>query len=172
MIDFLLTPEGDLSFVEDQLENNRLKIDFYKTKSNALRILFDIAAGAELEPSSTALTINFNVLTNTPNKKALIAKDERYLIQQLLMRLKTSLGELPERQEIGSTLETVKHKRLNDKTTKAAVEAIVSSAIQDLYDGYLVKATPVIDKTDGYKQIMNVEIYKDNNLLLNYEMEG
>ena len=173
MIDLLLTPSGDLSFIEEQHQNKQLKIDFYKSKNKALRVTFFVEGSGEAnKPSAKSLAIHFNILTKKANKKALLVTDNKYLTQQVTIRLQTALGELPQRTDIGSRLETVRHKNLNSLDTISSVEQIVSEAIKDILDDYTVKATPKITKENGYKQIMNVDIYKSKELLLNYELEG
>ena len=83
--------------------------------------------------------INFKLTKLENDKRAMLVKDNAFLIQQIYMRLKTSLGELPLRNEIGSTIEKIKHKNLNDEKTKNDTEEIVKNAIKDiklLYQSY------------------------------------
>ena len=102
----------------------------------------------------------------------MLVKDNAFLIQQIYMRLKTSLGELPLRNEIGSTIEKIKHKNLNDEKTKNDTEEIVKNAIKDILYDYSIKAIPkIINNGTDYKQIMKVMIYESNDLLFVYETE-
>ena len=170
-MDFLITPSGDLSFSEVKNESKRLTVNFYQGKDRSLRVNFDIETYEELLPQKNTLTITFDVYDIKENKRVLLVKDDAYISQQILMRLKTSLGELPLRQEIGSMMETVMHKDLMDSAIHRKVEKIVSEAIRDLIDDYSVKAIPSVSKIDGYNQCIKVYIYKDNSLLISYEME-
>lgn len=170
-MDFLITPSGDLLFSEEKNESKRLKIDFYQSKNKALKINFDIETYGETLPQKDTLIVTFDVPEIKENKRVPIVKDEAYISQQVIMRLKTSLGELPLRQEIGSMIETVMHKNLMDSAIHNKVENIVGEAISGLIDGYSVKAVPTVSKNNGYNQTIKVYIYKDNSLLTSYEME-
>lgn len=172
MMDFLITPSGDLAFSEVTKETQRLEISFYNSKTKAVRINFDIDTYSYDMPKKDTLVINFDIRKIKNNKRAMMVSDDAYLMQQILMRLKTNLGELPERLEIGSKIETVMHKNLQEKSTQKQVEQIVSNAIKDLLYNYSVKAVPIIQKDNDYRQIMNVMIYENNELIFTYEMEG
>lgn len=171
-MDFLLTPNGDLAFTESHRENKKLKINFYKTKSRALKVDFEMDTYLTYNPPKDSLTITFDINHIKNDKKAMMVKDDAYKIQQILMRIKTSLGELPERQEIGSKIETVMHKNLHSSSTISKVEQVVGDAIRGLVSNCTIIAKPYVKKESEYKQIMNVMIYQDEELLLTYEMEG
>lgn len=171
-MDLLITPSGDLLFTEVNDENRKLVITFYKSMGKALKINFNVQGDFKEQPSDNTLIISFDVSHKLKNKRASIVKDDAYKMQQIFIRLKTSLGELTNRTSIGSTLETVKHKNLNDSQIKSQIESIVSKAINDILTDFIVEATPEINKENGYKQIMNIKIYEDNELLTTYRMEG
>lgn len=171
MTDFLITPEGDLVFSESNNDSKRLVINFYKSKVKALKISFDMEGYGKLKPNKNSLTIDFDILEIKNNKRVELIQDDAYLMQQILMRLKTSLGELPLRQEIGSMIETVMHKEITDKALHKKIEKIVSNTIKDLISDCAVKVIPKIEKSDRYNQCIEIYIYKDNSLLLNYGLE-
>ena len=172
MTDFFITKNGDLTFEQNNNKKNKLKIMFYKTKSNALKIDIKVDSYESIKRNKNSLKINFKLTKLENDKRAMLVKDNAFLIQQIYMRLKTSLGELPLRNEIGSTIEKIKHKNLNDEKTKNDTEEIVKNAIKDILYEYSIKAIPKIinDGTD-YKQIMKVMIYESNDLLFVYETE-
>lgn len=171
-MDLLITPSGDLFFTEIDKESSRLLITFYKSINNALKVDFDVQGNSKNQSSEGSLMVSFDISHKLRNKRAAIVKDDAYKIQQIYIRLKTSLGELAYRTSIGSTLETVKHKNLNDSQIKSQVESIVAKAINDVLTNFTVEAAPEINKENGYKQIMNIKIYENNELLTTYQMEG
>lgn len=171
-MDLLITPSGDLAFTEINSKNKRLSVNFFKSMNNALKIDFDIEGNYQEHPQKDTFVIKFNISHKLKNKRAEIVKDDAYKMQQVLIRLKTSLGELPERLTIGSMLEIVKHKNLNDEHVRLKVENIVSTAINGILSDFKVVAKPEINKDNGYKQIMNIKIYENNELLTTYTMEG
>lgn len=171
MTDFLITPSGDLVFSEVDNDSKRLAINFYKSNVKTLKVSFDMEAYDKLEASKDSLTITFDLLEIKNNKRADLVQDDAYLMQQILMRLKTSLGELSLRQEIGSMIETVIHKELTNKALHSKIEKIVSDAIKDLFSDYSVKAIPRVEKSNGYNQCIDIYIYKDGSLLLSHGLE-
>lgn len=171
-MDLLITPSGDLLFTEVNNKNSKLIVNFYKSNEKALRINFDVQGDLKTSPSKNTLIVSFDISQKLKNKRALTVKDDAYKTQQIYIRLKTSLGELENRMSIGSTLETVKHKNLNDVNIISQVENIVSKAINDILTDFTVKAIPEIKKENGYKQIMNIKIYKNDEILTTYQMEG
>lgn len=172
MIDFLITPSGDLAFTEIEKENQTLEISFYKTKTQALKISFEMDTYLTNTPKKDSLVVYFDLLSIKNNKRAMLVEDDAYKMQQIFMRIKTSLGELPERPEVGSKIETVMHQNIHDKAVQSKVERIVGDAIKDIVYNHSVKAIPTVIKDNDYKQVMNVMIYEDDDLLLTYEMEG
>lgn len=172
MTDFFITKSGDLAFEQNNNKKNKLKIMFYKTKTKALKIDIKIDSYETIKRSKNSLKINFKLTKLENDKKAMLVKDNAFLMQQIYMRLKTSLGELPLRNEIGSTVEKIKHKNLNDEKTRSDTEEIVKNAIKDILYDYSVKAIPrIINNGTDYKQIMKVMIYESNDLLFVYETE-
>lgn len=171
MKDFMITPYGDLMFTETNTESRSLCISFYKSNSSVLRISFDTYSYEEIQPSNNALTISFDLNEIKNNKRVSIVSDETCLVQQILMRLQTSLGELSLRSDIGSRLEVVMHQNIMDKKVQDNIKKLVLESIKDLLSDPVIKVTPLIDKSDGYEQCVSLKIYQDGSLLLNYEME-
>lgn len=171
MTDFLLSPNGDIMFSEVNSESNRLILNFYKCNTKVLKIDFDMEGYGDELPNNNTLTITFDVNAIKYNKRADLVKSDAYLMQQILMRLKTSLGELPMREEIGSMVETVMHKDIRDQAIHSKLEKIIGDAISDLMVDYSVKVVPKVDKSNGYDQCINAYIYKDDYLLLRYGLE-
>lgn len=172
MADFAITSRGDIYFVENYKSYNKLKISFYRTDSKSmLRIRFHSVADEINTGSSNSLIIRFDVNTLQYNKQAAIVRDNEADIQKINMILRTSLGELAERPEIGSTIETVIHKDINDQSIKDEIVTIITNALSDIIGEPIVKVYPVINTDNGYRQCMKVVIYNGNTLLTNYEME-
>jgi phage baseplate assembly protein W len=169
--DFLLTPSGDVCFTEVDTDENKLTINFFKSPSPVLKINFNTENTGSNNIKNNTLIIKFDVYKTKYNKKIELVKSNAYVIQQIIIRLKTVLGELSLRSDAGSLLETVMHKDLNDVKVKSQVEKIVANAISDLLDDCTVSATPIVKYDNGYKQIMNIQIYNYGDLLLTYETE-
>lgn len=171
MVDLLLTATGDVAFIETKEEKSRLKLTFFKTSGKAVKINFYTENIEEPKASNNGLTIKFNIENIKNNKRILTVKNDAYRVQQIKMRIKTSLGELPERTNIGSTLETVIHKRLYDSDVISKTKSIITEALTDIIEDLYIEAEPIIKKVDSYEQLMRIYIYSGNNLLLTYETE-
>lgn len=169
--DFKITSKGDLVFLDETNKNEKMQIEFYKAKSNALRIEFAVKNTSENLTRQNSLTINFEVIKPKNNKKAKIISNDSYLIQQALIRIKTVQGELYKRPNVGSTLEPIMHKNIYDSKIIGLVESKISEALKDIMDNYIVKATPIIERNNGYRQVIKIKVYNNNALLINYEME-
>lgn len=172
MTDFLITPSGDLVFSEANNDEKRLTIKFYKSNTKVLKIGFDTEEYATLKANENALTIKFDILEVKNNKRANLIQDEAYIMQQILIRLRTSLGELPLRQEIGSMLETVMHKDLDDKSVHNKIKNIISDSISDLLYDYSIEIVSEVEKSDRYHQRIKAYIYKEDSLFMSYGLEG
>lgn len=170
-MDFLITPSGDLAFMEEDNSLNKLCVTFYKSSIHPLRITFGVEVCEPKEAGENALTVMFNVEEIKNNKRVPIASDKVFTTQQILMRLKTSLGELANRTTIGSTIEKIMHKDISDSKVQESFKKIVSSAIEDLLTEHTIKVRPVVKKDNGYKQCMEIYIYEGNTLLTSQEME-
>lgn len=171
MVDFLLTPTGDLVFTEIEEEKTRLKLSFFKSAGKALKINFNVEDSEYPTRNNNTLVINFNLENIKNNKRILTVKDNAYLMQQIIIRFKTSLGELPLRSTYGSLLETTMHKNLHDIETRKDIEKKATDAIADLLDDFYVKATPIINRVNGYNQTMCLTVYENDEEILRYEME-
>ena len=134
-----------------------------KTASYALK--------SKIKNEEHMMNITFNLNKIKYNKKIFSVSDKDYIIQQIKIRLRTSLGELPLRKTFGSTLETQMHKDIQDKIVQKNIENIVSSIVSEFLKNYSIKVIPYIDRNNGYYQTFKINIYSNNSLILEYEME-
>lgn len=171
MTDFLISSTGDLVFSDTKRGEEKLTISFYKSNTAPLKVNMEFYNRDEIESAEGSFTIYFDFNKIEENKRVPLAKKDSYIIQQIQMRLMTSLGELKNRSEIGSIMETVMHKNINDRKVQEKVKSIVADAISDLVEDCTIKTVPFISTDNGYKQCLKVYIYRDNNLLTTYEME-
>lgn len=165
--DFKISKTGDLIFKENDITSNKIKINFILSKTNACKICFDFNEFYALEPSSHALKVKFDLVEKTANKSISILKEEEALAQLLLLKLKTTLGELPLRQAFGSKISMLRHKEINNSNLKL-LEEYITDCISDIVSEPTVKASAYIDYSNGYNQTVKVRIYDKNKNVLNY----
>lgn len=168
-MDFQLTSNGDISFCESNIDNGS-KIFFYKTKTKVLKINFNINRSMNVQRDTNSLLISFNYEPIKNNKRINIIKDEAFLIQQIMIRIKTSLGELPYRQDVGSKIETIIHKDISDSKNIETIRQIVSDAIKDIIDDYKVTAKASVSYDNGYSQCVIIKIIKENTAIFTYKI--
>ena len=174
MIDFLLNSDKDDIMIEQSNRSRQLKIQFNVAESSKkLKIQFFVETIARPKQIVCPLKINFMIgNTNNPYTKEKIymtpvcANNEVYTIQQIMIKLKTELGEVLQRPLLGSRLVEYRHKDKFDKSNLLAIKDIVEGIVND--DNYIVKVRPNVDE----KQIMSwhniyIEIeHKETNRVL------
>ena len=85
MTDFFITKNGDLAFEQNNNKKNKLKIIFYKTKSNALKIDIKVDSCESIKRNKNSLKINFKLTKLENDKRAMLVKDNAFLIQQMII---------------------------------------------------------------------------------------
>lgn len=170
LADFKISKTGDLIFKENDITSNKIKINFVLSGTNACKVCFDFNEFVEVTPSKNALKVQFNLVEKTANKSIVMLKEEEALSQLLLMKLKTTLGELPLRPEFGSKISLLKHKDINNSNLRL-LEEYIADCISDVVSEPTVKATAYIDYRNGYNQTVQVRVYDKNKNILSYILE-
>lgn len=171
MVDFMLSPKGDILFTESNKLKSQTEISFFISKGKPLKIDFHIHEYPNNETKEGQVLVTFNLMDKKYDKHALLANDDVSLIQQIIIRVRTTLGELKHRDTIGSEIETVMHKHLNEQSTEKLLSSVIRNALVDLITDVDVIVEPVVKKGIGYKQYMKAYIFRGNNILTTYEME-
>lgn len=168
--DFKVSKTGDLIFKENDITSNKVKVSFVLSKTSTCKICFDFNECEQAKPSNNALKIQFNLVEKTANKSVLMLNQEDALGQLLFLKLKTTIGELPQRQEFGSKISLMRHKDINNSNLKQ-LEDYITECISDIVSDPTVKATSHIDYSNGYNQTVKIRIYNKNKNILNYILE-
>lgn len=165
--DFKITKTGDLIFKENDITSNKIKVSFVLSRTNACKVCFDFNEFETITPSKNALKIQFDLVEKTANKSITVLKEEEALAQLMLLKLKTTIGELPLRETFGSKISLLKHKDINDTNLKL-LEDYITDCVSDIVSQPTVKATAYIDYSNGYNQTVIVRIYDKNKNVLSY----
>lgn len=168
--DFQIDKSGDIMFREQFKENSSLNISFYLSKTKAQKIMFDLIDFKKNEPSEYALKISFDINKSLANKSVSIINEENALNQLIIIKLKTTLGELPYRKNFGSKISLMKHKEIN-ATNLSQLEAYVRECLKDIIPNPVVEAKPYINYDNGYNQTVILTVYNGNKQILNYILE-
>nr|DAS34045.1 MAG TPA: hypothetical protein [Caudoviricetes sp.] len=151
MIDFLLDIDKDDIILGPSRRSNSLSIQFnIGQKTNKLKIQFFVETVTRPKLKTNALNIKFKVKPKEDdylNKKLYsvdVCKDnEDYEVQQIMLRLKTELGEVQPYSDYGSRLVEYRHEDKFDKSNLHEIKEIVEGIVDiDKYDVYV---TPNVD---------------------------
>lgn len=165
--DFKINKTGDLVFKENDIESNKIKVSFVLSQTNSCKIYFDLNEFETIVPSSHALNIQFDLVQKTANKSVSVLKQEDALAQLILLKLRTSIGELPLRKQFGSKISLLKHKEINKSNLKL-LEDYIEECVSDILSQPTVEASSYIDYRNGYKQTVKIRIYDKNKNILSY----
>lgn len=166
MRDFQLTESGDLMFTENSNTDNGLVISFHVSENKGFRLTFMVAESDFISPNNIdeSLCISFDTVKLLNNKEIIVLDDEGGTNQAIKIRLATELGDIKNREGIGSKLSLVKHKNLYDSKNIQLVKEYVQSAISDIAPNASVAVTP-------HNMTYNIKITLENNVF-NYTLKG
>lgn len=170
-VDLTLSETGDLSFEEKPVDLQPQKIKFNLSNTKAQKICFAFQNIETVKHNSNNyLKVEFVIDKSKPNIIASICSDDIAKAQLITLKLKTCLGDLPERLSFGAKLSSFKHENINSSTL-ISLEKYLESILADDIFAVSVKATPVIDYNNGYKQTVQLDIFSNQQLLLDYKIE-
>ncbi|PTY92874.1 hypothetical protein [Heyndrickxia sporothermodurans] len=167
MIDFAISPQGDLIFEEFE-EPKSFKIDFRITESKGLNIKFHVLdPNVKQEQSGFKVSFATKQKTGLTHKASLVSETDQKL-QQIRIALTTERGELPTRQSIGSRLSLARHQDINDSANLRLIEQYVLEAISGILTSPEVMAKPEKGVGNFYCQTVGIFIYEKGILIFKF----
>lgn len=170
MIDLAINRKGDLIFTTVEKKVSPLTISFLQCEQSGMKISFKIIDNPRLKREESSLKISFNVEDKKDSLSALTIKENKAKVQNLEIRLRTELGELANRPQIGSLLKKYKHENLHSEKVLADIQAAVVEAITHLIPYPEVRVKPIIYKTERYKQTVQINIFENGYLIFKYDI--
>lgn len=168
MLDFKITNSGDLAF-SDNIISEEITIRFTIAKYPSLIVSFD-APQRIFNKKKEGLTISFdtNKILNLNDKFATVRSDDE-IAQAIRVRVRTELGELKRRENIGSTLLLQKHKKIDDDML-TNIKKIVQDIVIEVTDSeeYSVEAIREEGAGNFYCQNITVYIYREKDLVYQF----
>lgn len=164
MKDLFLTSRGDLSVENISDTRQRLEINFFTSKSNALIVDFFVEGTKDKKGNQNSLSISFEINKPKEDKELRIINGDLAIEQAIRIRLLTALGSLRGNHEIGSKIETVIH-RLIEKDTVPVItelEQCIKQAIQDIVNDPIIKIKVLDSKYLDYSNALSVIIISNN----------
>lgn len=167
MIDFAISPSGDLIFEEAE-EAKRFKLSFRLAKSRGLNVKFSTEKQKRFA-SDAPLKITFNTgEIFKRHHRAKLVLEQEHKLQMLKIALQTERGELEARSNIGSRLSVVKHGNLYDENNLRQIEEYVKEAISGILSSPEVVAKPEKGVGNFYSQTVGVYIYEKGILIFKF----
>lgn len=170
-VDLSINETGDLLFMEkpDSLQPQKISFSLSHSKAQKISINFYDVETVK-HNSNNYLKIEFFIDKSKPNIIASTCVDEESLRQLIALKIKTCLGELPERSDFGSKLTLFRHESITDSILKSLEKYLEAILANDIL-AVSVQATPEVDYNNGYKQSININIFSNEKLLLDYKLE-
>lgn len=169
-VDFEIDNNGDLVFEEKK--NTSQKISFNISNSSSQKVSFSLFNfSTSKHNSNNYLSVEFLIDRLKDKSLSKAVKGENALAQLIELKLKTTLGTLPERIDFGSKMSLFKHKNINEKSLNE-LKAYLLSLLKNDIPNLSIDVSPYINYSNGYDQTVKIDIYSSNKLLLNYKIEG
>ena len=170
-MDLLLSESGDLVFEKIDLEKRRVRIDFYVSKASVIKIGFEITNCKIQKVQKNGLTVQFSFKNINSDKKSMLASGDALLKQKILIAIKTSIGELKHRLDVGSIVETLFHENITNEKVISKLKETITEIVKR-YDATLnVEIYPYINRDSEYKQALIADVKRTNTSILKYEVE-
>lgn len=164
MIDFALNNKGDL-ILEEQPVLPGFKLNFRISQHPVFAVKFFQAPAQDVVRGDN-FKICFNTMEHSEETKyrASLVEGIEAAVQQVIIRLRTELTELPKRQTVGSQLRTIKHERLNSALNISRIESMTVDAISGIVTNLEVVAKAEHGVGPFYCQNVNIYIYSNGIL--------
>lgn len=137
MKDFLLTEKGDLVFHQEK-PPEKIEMKFGISDSPMFLLSFD---SENKEKEIKGFHFYFRTQVEKTKSKLKIAEREDAITQAIKIRLKTQVGDIKDRQGIGSILYAYKHENVLTPTLKNRISQAISEAIKDIVPDAEVEVT-------------------------------
>lgn len=170
MQDLYINEYGDIEFEDFDTNKNTLKISFFKSKNKALKVSFDNLSFSDYRRSANCINVSFYTSNKNGIQKPKEVSDRDYLIQQINMSLKTTIGELPLRKDIGSTLEVMNHIDISDNKNILDIKKVLYNSIKRLLPNCEIDINVLSSNNNNYYPVLEARIKEDTNVF-SYELE-
>ncbi|MED1125345.1 hypothetical protein [Bacillus atrophaeus] len=169
MIDFAITPSGDLIFDEFD-EPKGFKLGFRIADNKGLNIKFHVL-DHKVSVEKAPLKIDFSTKQKTGvSHKAALVNDNDQKLQRIRIALMTERGELPSRETVGSRLSLTRHDNLFDPANLSRIQQFVMESISGILSSPEVIAKPELGVGNFYSQTVGVYIYEEGLLIFKFHV--
>lgn len=168
MYDLLLNDKGDISFEVIDTTKKALQVDFVISNLKALQVNF-LIENTEDKQYESGLMINFNIVKLYNDKKEVGITDVSLTEQMIRIRLNTVLGTLTGNEDIGSKIQLLKHKFVDDKNVESDLKKYIAQALVDIIDDPIIYINKSNTSYLDYTNQLNIIII-DNDKQYQYSL--
>lgn len=170
MIDFALTDKGDL-ILDEQPMLVKFRLDFRLAQLPGFKLKFFQAPYQDVVKNNHfKITFDVKAHSDVAKYRAALAEDIEEAVQQVKIRLRTELTELPQRQTVGSQLRLMKHERLNNTLNLSRIRQMTIDAVSSIVANVEVVAKAEAGIGHFYCQNVNIYIYSDGILFYKFSL--
>lgn len=170
-VDILLDMNGDIIFYKNSTSKNILKVKLFKNNSNVIKIDFDcVSMGNEGSKRNTLkVTLESEKVEN--DKIVQTTENNEYIIQRIEMIMNTVKGELKYRQDFGAEMFKFMHLEYTEEKIRSIIKEYVNKMLKQIDNNLSCNVRFEAKTEECYRQVLIVEIYKNNELITEKEME-
>lgn len=165
--DLEISSTGDLVLSKRDISSNKLKLSFFHAYSKAIKLQFN------LENFSThnfdGINLSFNLKSKNYVAACNIVEDLELVKQTILLKLKTIIGELPNRQDFGSNLIYFKHKQVSD-TLLTKLKIMIQQELSTIIQNPIINISTFCKSNGKYKEGLSISIYSEDEHILDYKI--
>lgn len=169
MIDLLFSSSGDIFLTETNTRKESIRVSFSVTSSSSsVNISFLTSKGSAPDVGTNGIKVSFNCIKSESGYQALTIDNKSATSQKVMVYLKTELGDIAKRKNLGSRLYKHRHKALFDRNNINDVETSVKEVISHIIPNARVVVTPIVRKELSYEQCMHINIKSNMMNEVNY----
>lgn len=139
MIDLALNDNGDIMFEENEGYEESLLLNFIISNSTSLQLNLYIDNSDDAEYKSNVLQINMLLDVPEYDKEVEIISNEEFYEQAIKLRIATSLNSVLGNKDMGSKIESFKHRTITEKRLFEYLEVEIRRCISDIIPNADVK---------------------------------
>lgn len=132
MIDIALNDNGDIMFEENEGYEESLLLNFIISNSSSLQLNMYIDNSDDIKFKKKVLQLN--ILLDVPeyNKEIITISNEEFYEQAIKLRISTALNSVYGNTDMGSKIESFKHRNITEKRLYEYIESEVKRCLSDI----------------------------------------
>lgn len=166
-MDFQISASGDL-VMEEKTRSKQLELTFRVSEAPGIEVSFHIL-NEKTPIENKGLKFTFDVTKDSDlSQNVKVIRDIEEKVQLIQIALMTELGELINKQGLGSLLRLYKHTDIHSETNLNQIKSSVLNAVQRILDEPSVKAVPQNGTGNLYFHNVAIYIYENKTQIFKF----